>query len=174
MSMDSVSPSFRMERIERIDGSVSYEVTDDRGRSIILSPQRAYEMLDWLYELRAELHQAATGNSESITVNPIDGVLVDGQWREKGYTPATEENDQAVRCAVDQVPQDMPYVEVIDASLYKKTETFGARPGLSVQGVRWYVEVEVRNRNDETTATVLYRVWRAEIGDFKATRITIV
>lgn len=72
MSMDSVSPSFSMERIERIDGSVSYEVTDDRGRSIILNQQRAHELLDWLYDLRAELHQAATGDNEPMIVNPIE------------------------------------------------------------------------------------------------------
>jgi hypothetical protein len=85
------------------------------------------------------------------------------------------ENNAAIRCAVDQAPLDMPYVEVITASLYKKTETFGDRPNLSVQGIRWYVEVEVRNINDETTATVLYRVWRSVIlGNLKAVRVIVV
>jgi hypothetical protein len=83
-----------------------------------------------------------------------------------------EENDQAVKCATEQLPLDMPYCEVLTASLYKKTETFGDRPELTVQGVRWYVEVEIKNLNNDETATVLYRVWRSG-QEFKATRVTI-
>lgn len=66
MNEQSVS-SFRMERIMHIDGQTSYEITDDAGRTIILTPERAYEVLDWLYDLRDELHQAATGEHTSKT-----------------------------------------------------------------------------------------------------------
>lgn len=84
-----------------------------------------------------------------------------------------EANDLAVICAVEHVSQAMPYIEVLEASLYKKVEPVVIRPELSVQGVRWYVEVVVKNLNDETEATVLCRVWRADSGDMKAVRVTI-
>jgi hypothetical protein len=41
-------------------------------------------------------------------------------------------------------------------------------------GRAWYVEGEVKNLNDETTALALYRVWRADTGEWKAVRVTIV
>jgi hypothetical protein len=82
--------------------------------------------------------------------------------------------DQVLTCAAEQTQRDMPYVEVEGTSLHKKVETYGERPDVSVQGVRWYVEVEVRNMNDDTTAMVLCRVWRDEEGGLKAVRVTIV
>jgi hypothetical protein len=88
--------------------------------------------------------------------------------------PESLENEQAVQCAVEQAPQEMPHIEVIEASLYKKVELFGEQSELSVGGVRWYVEVEVRNLNDATIAMVLYRVWRADTGEWKATWVPSV
>jgi hypothetical protein len=92
---------------------------------------------------------------------------------QKALTPS-EENEQAVRCAVERAPQDLPYVEVLEADLYKQVETFGDRSEWRVQGRRWYVEVEVRNLNDATIAMVLYRVWRADTGEWKATWVPSV
>jgi len=91
-------------------------------------------------------------------------------------TRAKAENDQAVTLATEQLPHDMPYCEVIKARLFKKTELFGDRPELSVTGVRWYVEVDIRNLNSEQeddTATVLYRVYKSGV-ELKAVRVTIV
>lgn len=84
-----------------------------------------------------------------------------------------DESNEIIRCATEQAPHDMPYTEVLNASLYKKVEFFGERPELSVLGIRWYVEIEVRNLNDATIATALYRVWRDENGVLKAVRVTI-
>lgn len=89
--------------------------------------------------------------------------------------PEETEDTQAVQRAAEQLPQDMPYCEVLAASLFKKSEIHGDRPGISVKGPRWYVEVEVQNTNDQTTATVLYRVWRAEEdGQLRAIRVTVI
>ncbi len=86
-----------------------------------------------------------------------------------------EENDQAIRCAVEQIRRDMPSVEVIEASLYKKVEPFGDWLGLSVQAVRWYVEVKVRNLNDETHTMAFYRVWHSfDTGELKVMRVPLV
>jgi hypothetical protein len=56
----------KMERIEQSSpgGAVTFEIADDIGGSIILSPAMAYELLDWLDDQRAELHQAATQGND--------------------------------------------------------------------------------------------------------------
>ncbi len=55
-----------MERIEHLipRGAVSSEITDDTGHTIILSPERAHEPLNWLYDQRAALHQQATQGND--------------------------------------------------------------------------------------------------------------
>src|SRR5438128_898588 len=84
-----------------------------------------------------------------------------------------DENEQACRCAAERAAHDMPYVEVGEARLYKKVETYGA-PGLSVQGVRWYVEVDVRHWDpDEGAAVALYRVWPRLDGSMAAIKVDI-
>lgn len=82
------------------------------------------------------------------------------------------EDDLAIQCAVDQAPDDMiaTPVEVISSSLYKKMNVTG--DDLVVHGVRWYVELELMNLNDESTAHALYRVWR-EAGQFRAIRVEL-
>ncbi len=95
----------------------------------------------------------------SIDVHVIGGELM-----------GVSESDQAIQCAVDQVPIDMPYVEVISASLFGKNDTPGHS---SVEGMRWYVEVDVLDPEDDSTAAVLYRVWYSE-GILKAVRVTVV
>jgi membrane-bound lytic murein transglycosylase MltF len=65
MSANSV-PSFHMERIEHLipHGAVSFEITDDTGHTIILSPEHEHELLNWLYDQRNELHQQATQGND--------------------------------------------------------------------------------------------------------------
>jgi hypothetical protein len=82
-----------------------------------------------------------------------------------------DEDAQAIKCAVQQAPEDM-HVAVIGSSLYKKTNATG--DDLIVHGVRWYVEVDLRNLADGTEAAALYRVWRDDSGIFKAIRVELM
>ncbi|MGH2478123.1 MAG: hypothetical protein ACRDHW_00490 [Ktedonobacteraceae bacterium] len=83
------------------------------------------------------------------------------------------EDDLAIQCAVDQAPHDMiaTQVEVVSSSLYKKTNVTGE--DLVVHGVRWYIELELENLNDESRANALYRVWCNESGEFRAVRVEL-
>lgn len=85
----------------------------------------------------------------------------------------SEENQRAIQRAVDQVPKDVllaPF-EVVSASLYQKIEAEGE--DLITQGTRWYVEVELHNLYDDTTAWALYRVWQSGDEGLKATRVEL-
>lgn len=91
-----------------------------------------------------------------------------------------EEEDQAVQYAAAQAIRDMVVtpVEITYASLHKKTNVVG--DDLQVQGMRWYVEVGLRNINEgsdeyDTEGTALYRVWRDPAENtFKAVRVTLI
>jgi len=84
-----------------------------------------------------------------------------------------EENKQAIQFAMERAPKDMIMtpVEVTEALLHKKVEA--TAPDLVVQGVRWYVEVNLRNMLDGTSAAALYRVWR-EKDQWKAIRLQLI
>ncbi len=87
--------------------------------------------------------------------------------------------DEVIRCAVDQVNLDIPYVEVEDVAIFRKIIheerklAHNDAQQLSATGDRWYVEITLRHRKDESTAMALYRIWRAPEG-LKAIRVTIV
>jgi hypothetical protein len=88
-------------------------------------------------------------------------------------------DDLALQCASEQAVQDMPYVEVDQAYLFRKIVEVDQQgvdlvraPGTPVTGDRWYVEVELRHRGDSSEAAALYRVWR-EHGTFLARRVAI-
>lgn len=87
---------------------------------------------------------------------------------------AKVENEQAIQCAKDQVLRDLVLtsVEITYAGLYQKTEA--ESPELSVQGLRWYIELELRNLVDGTTAVALYRVWRDKPGTMKAVQVELL
>jgi|GEM_PF-2897194 len=59
----------KMERVEHLipPGTVTFEIADDIGGTITLSPALAYELLDWLDDQRAELYQAATQGGHGFT-----------------------------------------------------------------------------------------------------------
>jgi hypothetical protein len=89
------------------------------------------------------------------------------------------DDEQAIRCAVDQVTLDMPYVEVEDAAIFRKIINEDQKlvrddaQLLRTTGDRWYVEIALRHPEDESTATALYRVWHSDEG-LTAIRVTIV
>ena len=86
-------------------------------------------------------------------------------------------DEQAIRCAVDQVTLDMPYVEVEDAAIFRKIVNEDQKlmrndAQTGTTGDRWYVEVTLRHFEDESTAMALYRVWHSVEG-LKAIRVTM-
>ena len=52
-----------MARFERRDfpeiGRIAYQITDDYGHQAELTPAQAYSLLEWLYQYRDELYEAA-------------------------------------------------------------------------------------------------------------------
>jgi hypothetical protein len=89
------------------------------------------------------------------------------------------DDEQAIRCAVDQVTLDMPYVEVEDAAIFRKVINEDQKlvradaQLLQTTGDRWYVEINLHHPEYDETATALYRVWRSDEG-LKAIQVTIV
>jgi hypothetical protein len=139
---------------------------------VFLEPADTDAPAQWIGTIQAATQAQALTNAAQFYEKADHDLTVKRQ-----PTSAVEWDTQAIQCAVDQAPQDMIATPVIvtGASLYQKKNVAGE--DLQVQGLRWYVEVGLRNINEAsdeygTEATALYRVWRDQ-GQWKAVRVEL-
>lgn len=139
---------------------------------VFLEPADTDAPAKWIGTIAGGSQAQALDNAAQFYEHPSHDLVVKRQ-------PASgvEADEQAIQCAVDQAPRDMIATPVITtgASLYSKKNVVGE--DLQVQGMRWYVEVGLRNIQEESDeygseATALYRVWRDQ-GQWKAVRVEL-
>jgi hypothetical protein len=121
----------------------------------------------WIGTIQGDSQVEALFNAAQFYEKPEHDLVVHRQPN------STKEWDrQAIQAAVDQAPKDMIMtpVRVTFAGLYKKTNVTGE--DLQVQGLRWYIELELENTDDRTTAAALYRVW-FEQGQWRTVRVEL-
>jgi hypothetical protein len=121
----------------------------------------------WIGTTQADTMGQALEKAAQFYEHPSHDLVVKQQ-----PTSAEQWDAQAIEKAVDQAPHDMIATPVrsTGARLYSKKNVVGS--DLVVQGLRWYVEVDLINLNDETTAAALYRIWY-EKGQWKAVRVEL-